>query len=381
MATKPLRYALPMTPGLNMSATPTYTNFALDASTDQLEWIFSWPFSGVSVTKVSVRYGARTGTPPTYIISLQGVDTTGIPDGVIVGGGTPCSTTFTPPASTAWNGLVQTFTFDNAYTPARGDRLALVIAYSTGTISGANNSSVSSTQSGFGSRWAFPYAIQNNAGTRTRIAAMPAFMLGDPAGTGLCYGIAYDANAETTYASDSTPDERAQDFEAPWFPGNWAVIGVRFVCRTPAASKSVLINLYDTDFSTVLQSVTWDGDHASAAANATSYVEIFFDEATLATLTAAGRYRIGFLPQETAANFALAQMGGAALSQFEGLPLGFQTFPSGGTALDGFTRTNAGAWSAATVRYLVEPIIGSIDTVTAGAGGTRVIGPAMVIGR
>src|SRR5262245_6559267 len=105
-----------------------FGTLALNQSTDTMEFIWDSYDNGLVISRLGFRYGTRTGTPPTYRISLQGVDGSGLPDGTIKGGGSPASATFTPPADTSWNSTWQWINLSNTYTTAnRGEKLATVI--------------------------------------------------------------------------------------------------------------------------------------------------------------------------------------------------------------------------------------------------------------
>src|SRR3990167_2686468 len=56
-----------------------------------------------TITHLGFRYGLRTGTPPTYRVSLQALGGAAKPTGTVLGGGSPASATFTPPADTTWD--------------------------------------------------------------------------------------------------------------------------------------------------------------------------------------------------------------------------------------------------------------------------------------
>jgi hypothetical protein len=135
----------------NGGGSVSFTNFTINSSAgtaDIVVWCFQADTTD-AITDLGFRYGARTGTPPTYRISLQGASTSGIgPDGTVLGGGSPASQTFTPPADTSINGLWQWKTLANSYTPTRGQFLCSVIEYSSGTIDGSNNSSFTKEAAG-----------------------------------------------------------------------------------------------------------------------------------------------------------------------------------------------------------------------------------------
>lgn len=331
------------------SANPA--NFALNQTTDQVEWIFMTE-EAVTITKLGFRYGVRTGTPPTYSISLQGVGTTGNPDGTIKGGGSPASATFTPPASTAWNSTWQWITLSNSYTATRGEALAIVIVYSSGTVSGSHNSSFT-TSNDSGAYLLHPYDIQNNAGTRSRPNGMAWYGY---ASSSRAYGFPIQDIENTTIHAGTTPDEQALRFLLPaTFGSTYKVRGARLTMKADTAGSTFKVILYDG--TTVLQNVTLDNDFQGSVGSIRSY-EIFFDEATLSTLNFGSVYRLALQPVGAAGIYFICNLLMAANADLSALPGGIQWYQS--------TRTDAGAWTDDTVRRPQVELI--IDDWTVAAG-------------
>ena len=326
-------------PGFNLAGSGAATNFSMDAATDQLEFIIQAEEAG-SVTKLAYRYGARTGTPPTYKISLQGV-TDGLPDGTIKGGGTPASVTFTPPADASIDGLWQEQALANAYTCSRGELLAVVIAYDSGTVDGSNFSSFTQTD-GFSlnsSIEGFPYVISNNAGVRTRQAARPVF--GYLMGATVFGNPNQAAFASAAFTSATTPDEIATRFIIPtgWF-NTYKLAGVDIRTNNPATGKTIKVQLYDG--TTVLQTITWDSDNGQAFNN--RVWRVYFPETTLTALQAGSVYRIGFQPQDAAGNWTFSGLTVAANADWAAYPLGTDWYYS--------HRSDGGAWTDVTTTRL-----------------------------
>jgi hypothetical protein len=344
-------------------AAPGTTNFELNGTTDQLEVITQARVAG-SLTQGCVRYGLRTGTPPTYRISIQGVDASGNPDGTIKGGGSPVSTTFTPPADTTWDATFRCFTFTNAYTTTRGEFIALVVDYSAGTADGTNNSSFTSIVSNlYGRTGTAPYAIQNDAGARTRPAATQKGIA--PHGLvigGTMYGLPYQGQAQTTFSSDSTPDEYALAFT---IPSGWCstakVAGFRFDADGPAAAGTTVFALYTG--TTVLQTITVDTDTWTATTNS-RLATVYFTEATLSTLTCGTQYRIGIAPQDALQSIGLRVITMANATDNAAWPAGSGFYLS--------TRTDAGAWSDTTTSRPIAEII--LNDLTPPSGSTCICG-------
>ena len=121
------------------------TNLTLNGTGIGLAWIVQARTTS-PITRVKFRYGTRAGTPPTYSIALETVDSSGNPTGTDIGGGSPTLKTFTPPADATWNSTTQEITLTNAYTPAlASDVFAIVIRYSSGTCDASNNAAITRT--------------------------------------------------------------------------------------------------------------------------------------------------------------------------------------------------------------------------------------------
>lgn len=316
-----------------------FTSFTLDATTDQLEFVFRMP-EAATITRLGFRYGLRTGTPPTYIASLQGVDGSGNPDGIIKGGGTPASVTFTPPANATWDGTYRNVTLDNSYAAVRGEELALVIAYSSGTVNGSNNSSIISRGDGVITN--YPYVIENNAGSRSRPAAHTIFSVGSAS---KWFGLPVLTSTTVTFDSTTTPDEIGMRFNMPGgFGDTYKVVGVSARLRL-AAGTTMVVALYDG--TTALQNVTIDGDAARTAAAGRNH-DIYFDEVSLSTLNFGSTYRVAFQPQN-AGTFTLDYASFNANEDLSAYDSGEEFYYT--------SRTDAGAWTDDTARRPVMELI------------------------
>lgn len=316
--------------GGGMGVTAVQTAFTLDQTTDAMEWIFPAD-EAVALTRLGFRYGVRTGTPPTYKASLQGVDAAGNPDGTIKGGGSPAAVTFTPPASAAWDGTFQSVTLANSYTPANpGEMLAMVIAYDSGTVDASNKSSFSNRCDG--GVYGLPYAIENNAGTRARAGGLPIFAYGSAT---KWYGHPLqNVTVTPLFNSGSTPDEYAAKFTLPTtFVATYTLKGIRLMGQSPVAAGSMKVNLYDA--TTVIATATLDQDYFQSSGG-TREMTFLFQDVTRPTLTAGNTYRIGFQPQG-AQNIGVNRMQVANAAEWDAWP--------GGQDWAVSTRTDAGAWT------------------------------------
>lgn len=262
-------------------------NHVVDASNEGIAWAFQ-PFNADAITHIGFRYGARVGTPPTYSLRLEGLDATGLPNNTDLGGGSATAVTFTPPASTAWDGTWQWIALTNAYTPTRGQLLCATIRYSSGTIDASNNSSFTRGIANHGSLTGFPYALTNSAGTWTKVAQ--GVTLGWRTANGR-YG--WIGTAQYNTATANTAGHRSlMKFQLPSGEGtSYRVVGVRGQLKCGAANGSYRLVLLSSS-GTELQGITIDADH-DANINAIGARQLFFDETTLTDLSYGTDYYVG----------------------------------------------------------------------------------------
>jgi len=148
---------------------------SMNATNNGTSVIF-YPWTTDPITHVFLRYGVRTGTPPTYIAAIEGVDGNGNPDGVVKGGGTPASVTFTPPADTTWNTTGRWLALANSFAPADlSTPLSITFRYSSGTVDGSNFSSIGRTLANNGPATQIPYSNNLTAAAWSRASAGPVF--------------------------------------------------------------------------------------------------------------------------------------------------------------------------------------------------------------
>lgn len=295
----------------SMSNSTTISTQAMNQSTDQLEFIFASKTTD-AITHGYIRLTSITGTTPTYRMSIQGVDASGNPDGTIKGGGSPVSKTFSP-SSLGWSANSgHWLQFDNSYTPTRGEMLALVIDYSSGTIDASNLATLSN---GFSisatSFTGLPYVISNDAGSRTRVSAVPIFgyrtasaRYGNPMKTLGLIG---------SFNSGTSPSEYALKFTLPAGWGDTFTVRDIYGMLNIGATGNATFRLYDggnAGDTTVLQNVSYDCDHARATG--AEVIEQSFDEATLSTLTFGNTYRLAVAPDTVNMNFTVMDVEEAA---------------------------------------------------------------------
>jgi hypothetical protein len=341
-------------PGMTaiFQSTPTLTNFTLNGSTDQLEIIFELPpgAASFSITRLGIRLATITGTTPTYKISLQGMDASGNPDGTIKGGGTPASKIFSPSGLGWAAGTFNWLTLDNAYSGSPGEKLALVVAYDSGTVDGSNNAAFTTHVVNASSNW--PYSIQNDAGSRTRQSALPCFGWGTAS---KAYGFPLKNGGSLSFINTATPDEYAMKFTlASAFAQSYKISAARF-SGVWGAGNSTLMSLYEG--TTTLQDKLHDGDAGVSTSTARQNI-LTFDESALSALILSGTYRIAFAPQNAFAT-VLAYIEVENVADWEAWP--------GGADFGYSTRTDSGAWTDTdTRRLLVDFILTDVTTTVTG---------------
>ena len=326
-------------PYRHIASTPAFNaGFQLNHASDQIEFIFEAPVAE-AITALGYIPNALTGTSPTYQISLQGVDATGRADGSIKASGN-AKATFT--VSTL-NALIWA-TLTSSYTPSRGERLAAVISYSSGTISVLNTATFRTSIANFHPAVnQFPYRVTYDADTTTAARGTDSCCVAVQTASRI-YGLPISTHATTTL---SNPAERGLKFTLPQYP-QYTVVGAR-IPILQAAGQTIDMTLYGgTDATpanstgavtelTVLQQVTKDTDQVTSAAF--GWVEFFFDEATLTTLYANGVYRLVWGPSgasHSVYEFTVTNAGD--LAAFGGGTNIVHTTRSGGNFTDTTTR-------------------------------------------
>jgi hypothetical protein len=337
------------------------TSSVLDATTDKAEFIFRAP-EAITITRLGIRATSVTGTPGNYKISLQGVTAaTGFPDGTILGGGSPASDVFTP---AGWSsGSFHWQTLDNSYVCTRGERMAVVVEYDSGTVDGSNFLSASLTVS-TGAGVGFPVAIDNQAGSRTKQANVPIFGYGSAT---TAYGNPYKTGATQTFNSGSTPDEYALRFLIPAGHGDTFKLRGVEVLSSYATGQTTKVVLYDG--TTVLQDVTYDNDEVNVSTTE-RFITYLFDEVTLSTLTYGSAYRVGVVPM-TATNVAVDIVEAESNDDTDAWQGGKEWYLS--------TRSDAGAWTDVTTRRPVMRLIFDDIAEPTGSGAGPLVGPGRLV--
>lgn len=254
----------------------TLSNHTVDASNEGVAWVFQSE-TDAAITHVWFRYGLRVGTPPTYRISLQSINTSGNPDGTVLGGGSPASATFTPPADTSWDGLGQWIALDNSYTPTVGQVLVLTIEYSSGTIDASNYSSFTRTAGGSFVNVAIPYNLTNTGGTWSKQTAGPVFAYRTASSR---YGVPVVANYITT--TNTTGRRYAAKINLPSaFGASYKVAGMTLFGVCGSSGNTIRFGIWDAAGTELATTGTLDSDAQASLTNASNFNVIFTTQPTL----------------------------------------------------------------------------------------------------
>lgn len=269
-------------------AAPAFQSHPLDLATDGIAVTFRARDTN-PITHVGWRYGARTGTPPTYRLALEGRDTmTGEPDGTPLGGGSPASMTTTPPADGTQDGLFLWFALANAYTPTLGELITSTIRYSSGTVDGSNFSSWTSHVTNLSGGAGFPKAWRLTGGSWTATGNAAIFGIRTASSR---YGIPIQSFYNTRTAS-TVGHRAAMKFALASGVAASYGIGEAHISGSlaSAADKTPIMGLWSA--SAALQSTTLNtNDHVNAASSYFLH-ETPFDDSPSA-LTPGTNYYLG----------------------------------------------------------------------------------------
>jgi hypothetical protein len=203
---------------------------SLDGATDEIASVFVAD-STDSITHIGVRIGGTVpASPPIYQVSLQGMGSTGLPDGTILGGGSPASGTFDPSAWTTHS--FHWIALDNPYTPTVGQEIMPVVEYSSGTISGSNRLNPVYAWGSFqaSSRSNGQFTTNNwSSGSKTGKHGLALRT------ANARYGIVSIGAAPTAVLLGTTGHRDALKFTLPEFFSTLTCYGLRVACSPPGS--------------------------------------------------------------------------------------------------------------------------------------------------
>ena len=255
------------------TAMASFTNFLIDASTDKDGKIVQ-AWNGEAITHIGFRQGTATGTQPTFKCGLQGVDSSGLPDGTYLGGGSPASATFVP--SSANNSKWVWVSLTNSYTPTPGDLIAIVIEYDSGTIGASNSCSFANTVANLGGTCRLPYALQNT-GSWAKQAAMPCWGLRT---ANARYGHGIQSANYSTNTAGTNGHRSALEFNLRAAEGDtYTVFGFTCLARIPATANSFIAGLWSAGG--VMTSITLAADKMQTQNSDGMFQVVFISPQTL----------------------------------------------------------------------------------------------------
>jgi len=342
-----------------VSSGPSLTGLSLN-DTDNAVWAIFQAETADPITHIGLRHTSTTGTSPTYKASIQGVGTTGNPDGTIKGGGSPASKTFSP-TSLGWGAATfQWLALDNAYTPTRGEEIAIYVTYDSGTVGAGNTSSLLYTSNMPSS--GKPYAGDFQT-AHTKRDGFPSLAYRTASGR---YGLPIQAVSSVTFLVGSATNEYGVKFTLPTAYGSTCKIsGLRLTAALPS-SGTYTLSLYDgggASDTTVLQSfVAADGDITQSGNRPQT---IMFSDTSLATLTTGNTYRIALRAVSGVNNTTVYYADVSENNDFLAWPLGVDCY---------WTQRGGGNWTDVTTRRpFGELILSDITPPTGGSSNTGII--------
>lgn len=306
----------------------------------------------ITCTRVGIRVTSITGTSPLIQVGLQGLDSSGNPDGVYLGGGTPASAIVAPSALGWTANTFQWVNLDNSVVLTRGQRFCVVAEYSSGTVDVGNTISITATVATGELFRGSTFAITNLTGVRTRVGGRPVFAYGSAT---VAYGSPWQSTASQAFNVNGSPDEYGLAFTVPAICSNFTISDIRFE-GILVTTHTVKMSLYlDT---ATLQTFDYDTDDAVAASIGTFTIP--FTDTNLSVLTPGVEYILALAPQSTT-NQTLRVITQASADDWAA--------HQGGISCRLASRTDSGAWSFdATKRPLIAAGIGDMS-VTGGSSG------------
>lgn len=318
----------------------------LDATTDQFELHFQ-AVEAATITTVVVRVNAITGTAGTARVGIQGSSaTTGAASGTWLGA---TNTGYADISSYGSAGACLAVTLGESVTVARGDTFCIVVDPISGTWDASNSIALTYSAVG-GLQQRIPYAILNGTKTATVIG------IGGYRSDSKSYGNIVETITNVAPTTATTPDEIALKWSLPSLCSSYQVVGAR-ISASWTAGRTFTMRLFDSDGTTVLQSVDRDTDQGIAGQGTHDF---YFDETTLSTLSPGTSYRLSFLPAASSSTASVATWACPTSGDVEGMTGGGASYS---------TRTDAGSWTDTDTQMPCFQVLISDMTVAGGGSG------------
>jgi hypothetical protein len=287
MADIPIRWPNLATADIGSGSVAALTTFTLNGTTGaiQLNNVFRAE-EACTITAVGFVQSTLTGTPGTLRVGIQTINTGGTMTGTWLASGNGYGD------YSAWsssdNGKYVMVTLGSSVTLARGDIAGLVLKpQAVGTWDASNNITVGYyvEQTNL---IASPYVV-TGTNTRPSVARLSNLFMRSSSRS---YLFPYESFFEWEIDSDSTPSEVGAKFIIPaGVCDTFKINGIGLNFDANGASTFDL-TLYEGTSRTVLQSISVDSDQFQTGGSANGLHIIYFDEATLSTLTAGTTYRV-----------------------------------------------------------------------------------------
>lgn len=271
-------------------------DFALDASGDKVGWIVTAPVA-ITVDRIAACFDSKAGTPPTYAYSLYGITTAGVPDTTKLGATNNATGTHAPTAVS--NNTFHEVTLSESVAFNAGDKFAIVIEYSSGTINASNYAQYRHGFTNLTSNYDYGigYSLTNTASWTKQGGSLPVILFGD--GTNW-YGNPLSGGRVTrAFNTGSSPNEYGLKFTAPALGslGSYKLRGVRLglAMAVTSNSQTININLYEgggASDTTAAKTTSIDTD-CFVAPTSFSPKDLLFTGAA-PTLTVGSTYRLSF---------------------------------------------------------------------------------------
>jgi hypothetical protein len=321
------------------------TNQVLNNSAHKIAFVFS-ARKTMTVNALGTRLGVITGTTPTYRISIQGLNASGEPDGVVSSGS---DATFSPSALGWTNGTFNWVSVSGA-SITRGTLYAIVIEHSSGTIDASNNASFTlNASTTHPANFGLPYHLINTGAWAKQTNSEPVYGYRDATHT---FGNPYVALTTTTLATNGHRFALKHAFAAG-YGDTFRVRGIMVHAFHSPAAGTYKLGIWDAS-GTELVSVSHDSDVMSSTA--IRLCRGFF-AGTLPTLSFGTTYYYGF---ERVSSHSFQ---GRAIEVAASADLG--AFPFGSGAV--LSTWDGSAWTD--VPTQVPPMTLYLDDITEPSGG------------
>lgn len=357
----------------------TAINAAIDVTNEAGAVIFIMPKDD-TITQVGFLCSSVTGTAAgiaddAYTISIQSVDASGNPGGIL-GGVSPASATL--PQSGAAGGVTlgtatyHIITLANSIALQGGTPYALVLQHTGATDTDYINLRIGNTAGGFSTQ--IPYtATADSTPTWTKATTFPySWMIRSASRTYL-----WPSKSAATAVSVGTTTEAGFTFSRNSGYGasnTYGVIGIKFLCGSVgmAAGGTWTVNLYTSPTGTPVIAQTtgqMDSDIVASNANNRSF-EVYFPEDALTALTPGTTYGIG-ISHSAAASFSFYTMTLPDANSRDAYPWGGLTYMTR-TLASAYPPDNSdGAFAATTTTVVLCELILADFTAAAGGGGAK----------